>query len=152
MSFIMGIGAKILFELPVRGQSLDALAQGLEGSAQGIATRIENAKESTHNHKTITHLIGIERWGQSRLKVAMGEPLLQDEYDGYRPAQDTAWHALKEHFEATRQQTVELAHALGTQHVNPSQTVMHNMYGDMTLRGWLKYLDVHANLTIKLVR
>ncbi len=147
MSMIRKMGGWLMLEIPAKSASITKLAANLENAAEQVAGRIANAPESYANHKQITHIIGIERWGQQRLKVALGEPLIEEEYDGYRPAKDTPWPALKETFEATRQQTIELAANL--KDCDPSMKIRHNTYGDLSIRAWLKYLDIHANWTSK---
>ncbi|MEO0563070.1 MAG: hypothetical protein AAF125_13260, partial [Chloroflexota bacterium] len=74
----------------------------------------------------------------------------QDEYDGYRPPQDTPFDALPDTFEATRAETIKLLNALKA--VSDPASVHHNDYGPLTVNGWLKYLDRHANLSAMLVR
>ncbi len=96
-------------------------------------------------------LDGLERWGQSRLRVALGEPLLMDEYDVYRPPRAAGWAELQDAFHSTRQQTVALAGQLD-QAVTNGVKVPHNQFGLLTVRSWLRYLDIHANMEAKKLR
>jgi len=43
-------------------------------------------------------VIGIERWGQRRLRMLLGEPPVSDEYDSYRPGEDLSMPALRDAF------------------------------------------------------
>lgn len=145
MSVVMHSAGWLLLNLPARFMSIDSLIEKLEKSGEIVAGRITNAPETYENHKEITHIVGIERWGQQRLKVALGEPFRQEEYDGYRPPKDTPWAGLKDTFEATRQQTLELGMSL--KDCDPAIRINHNTYGPLSVRAWLFYLNIHANLT-----
>jgi hypothetical protein len=140
---LMGLTGARLFHAMTRGKSGADLAAGLEAAGRDLTKQIANAAHTDRNHRVITHIIGIERWSQSRVKVALGEPFKPDEYDGYRPPKDTAWDALLPMFEATRQETINLA-----KNASPSvleTLVKHNTYRDLKVRGWLQYMQVHAN-------
>ncbi len=147
---IMNLAANLFFERPARNRDLTALADDLRTSGTTVQQRIANASDTPRSREFALHLIGIERWGQRRLRVALGEPLVQDEYDGYRPAQDIAFDKLSSEFEQTRQETLNLVTAL--ENATYTDTIDYNAYGPMSVNGWLKYLDMHASLTAKLVR
>jgi hypothetical protein len=147
---IMNLAANLFFELPARNKALTTLADDLRTSGTTVQQRIANASDTPRSREFALHLIGIERWGQRRLKVALGEDLIRDEYDGYRPAQDIAFEQLPAEFEQTRQQTLDLVTAL--ENTDYSDKIEHNSFGPLTVRGWLKYLDSHAAMTAKLVR
>ena len=100
----------------------------------------------------LSHIIGIERWGQSRLRVFLGEPFTQDEYNGYRPARDVPWDELVGQFSATRSETIALARALDEALIAPDKTVLHNQLGPLSARAWLRYLQTHASREILQVR
>jgi hypothetical protein len=74
-----------------------------------------------------------------------------DEYDGYRPARAAGWAELQDVFHSTRQQTVALARQLGPA-VEADVHVPHNQFGPLTVRSWLRYLDIHANMEAKKLR
>jgi hypothetical protein len=71
-----------------------------------------------------------------------------DEYDGYRPPREATWFALQDAFRTTRQETVALARQLD-QAVAAGVKAPHNQFGPLTIRSWLRYLDMHANLEAK---
>ena len=71
-----------------------------------------------------------------------------DEYDDYRPPREAPWPALQDAFSETRQQTVALVQRLGQAQVTNIK-VPHNQFGPLSVRSWLRYLDLHANLEAK---
>lgn len=148
---IMHMGAVLFIERPARNKQISEFIPALQSSAEAITGRIIKARENVRNHAQVTHIIGIERWCQQRLKVALGEPLVEGEYDPYRPPEDTPWEALKDEFEATRQQSIELVEALA-ERADPNMPIPHNQYGELTVNGWLQYLDLHASMTSRLIR
>jgi len=99
------------------------------------------------NYKRLNHIIGIERWGQQRLKVALGTPFVMDEYDGYRPPFGLSWNELQDMFNQTRLDTLALANRLNEQGA-VQKTVFHNTFGEISTTHWLYYLRVHANSEI----
>jgi hypothetical protein len=151
MQAIMSLSAKLFFERPARNATFDTLAANLRSSGKTVRERIAAATDKPRNREAILHLIGIERWGQRRLQVALGEPLLQDEYDGYRPAADIDFGQLPAEFERTRQDTLALVERLARARAT-NEIIHHNSFGPMSVRGWIKYLTVHAAMTAKLVR
>jgi hypothetical protein len=149
MRYFRRIGAQVAFELPGRRRLLATYAPRLERAGETVLSRIAAVPHTEFNHRVVTHIIGIERWGQQRLKVALGEPLLDDEYTGYRPPKDAPWDGLSEQFLATRRATVELVDALVEADADPQQLIPHNGYGPLTVRGWLQYLITHADFESK---
>ena len=147
-AFVVGL----LLEKPTRHQSYAELAQKLEEAGQSIQTRLSGKDYTEFNHRVLSHIIGIERWGQSRLRVLQGHPLLQDEYNSYRPARDLPWEELVGQFSATRAETVALARALSDAKIDPDRTVLHNQFGPISARAWLRYLQTHASREIMQVR
>jgi hypothetical protein len=135
-------------EMPFRNLSTAQMAQRLELDGRTLERTFAAAKDNESNRKLLSHVTGIERWGQSRLRVALGEPLLMDEYDGYRPPREAGWAELQDAFHRTRQQTVALAGHLN-QAVTSGVKVPHNQFGPLTMRSWLRYLDIHANMEAK---
>ncbi|MFZ2357822.1 MAG: hypothetical protein WA040_00620 [Anaerolineae bacterium] len=99
-------------ERPFRNLSAAQIAQRLELDGRTLERTFAAAKDNEHNRKLLNHIIGIERWGQSRLRVALGEPLAMDEYDGYRPPRKASWSELQNAFRSARQQSVALADQL----------------------------------------
>lgn len=146
------LGVQLLLERPARKASLPDLAQRLEESGYKISARLKTLPESDRNRIVLRHIIGIERWGQRRLRTAFGEPFLNEEYDGYKPDKSTAWERLQTEFAETRRHTVTLIHDLNEAKVNTNRKIPHNSYGDLTLRGWIRYLEVHAGFESKKIK
>ncbi|MBN1680365.1 MAG: DinB family protein [Anaerolineae bacterium] len=149
---IKSIAAYLFLERAAQRLTLEQHADRLAASGSAIAARLQRAKDTPPNHEQLAHLIGIERWGQRRLQVALGEPLIIDEYDQYRPDACADWDALRREFDDTRQMTITLVHDLIDAHTDIKQTVRHNQYGPLTVRGWLRYLDVHASFESRRIR
>ena len=118
----------------------------LEESGKQVLSRAEAATDTPQNTRQLNHIVGIERWGQSRLRVALGEPLQMDEYNGYRPPRERTLAELKTDFQATRQETVALARQLAEADIPADLTIPHNQHGDFYVHSWLYYLHMHANL------
>jgi hypothetical protein len=115
----------------------------LEASSSKLSTQFLNVEDTDQNRRLLSHIIGIERWGQRRIRVALGEAFVMEEYDGYRPPRETNFDELRHEFSQTRSKTLELAGKL----VNVADTkVLHNTWGKLSMRGWLRYLNAHANL------
>lgn len=142
---IFGVIRYVMIERSANKQTLDQLADNLVKGAAGIKERISEKPDSQHNRDKLAHIIGIERWGQSRLKVALGETFIRDEYDGYRPPLTTSWDELQTAFHQMRDNTITIARELGKAKITPEKTVHHNDFGDMSVHGWLHYLNFHAN-------
>jgi hypothetical protein len=134
------------------GKGLADFPAQFEAGGTKIMKRADDLDDSDLNRRVLNHIIGIERWGQRRLKVALGEPFLQDEYNGYRPARETSWEALKTAFAQTRAETVALARTLAAQPGLASKRIRHNDYGDLSVGGWLNYLRTHAELESRKLR
>jgi hypothetical protein len=149
---VTGFVTGLLLERPVAGKSYADMAQQLEEAGQNIQARLSGKNYTEFNHRVLTHIIGIERWGQSRLRVFLGNPFVQDEYNGYRPARDVPWDDLIGLFSATRSKTVSLARALDDALIAPDKTVLHNQLGPLSARAWLRYLQTHASREIMQVR
>lgn len=134
-----------------RGQSLDQIADSFAASGQKLELVFGAAANNDHNRRLINHIIGIERWGQRRLRAALGEPLVIDEYDGYRPPRTATLPELQADFEATRRDTVALVRQLDKAGVDTVR-IPHNQFGNLSVRSWLNYLDMHASLEAKKLR
>jgi hypothetical protein len=116
----------------------------LQASGQKLQGRFGSCSDVPRNRQVLSHIIGIERWGQRRLRVALDDPFEMDEYNAYRPARETDWTTLQTMFAATRRETIRLIGLIERAGV-ADRRILHNMYGDLTVRGWLKYLLVHAD-------
>lgn len=132
-----------LIERPVAERTFDELAAELEASGADLEARFARASSSAANAEQLRHIIGIERWGQRRLKVAFGEPLDPGGYRPFRPADDRSWDALLADFRETRAATVELVRSLD---VGWDLPIPHDSLGDLSVRGWVQYLRLHAAL------
>lgn len=136
---------------PFNGLRAEEIARRLELSGRTLERTFATAADTPANRRLVSHITGIERWGQSRLRVALGAPLVRDEYDGYRPARDADWPALQAAFAATRGETVAITQQLGATLDQPV-AVLHNQFGPLRLRAWLRYLDIHATLEARKLR
>lgn len=137
------VAARLLLERPAKKQSIAAFAAQLEREGSQMADRLHKAPDTARNREQLRHIITIERWGQRRLRVALGEPPVTDESDDYAPDAALDWDALRAAFAATRAETVRLAREL-IHPDNEAVLVRHNELGPLTVRGWLRYLGNHA--------
>ena len=147
MSFIgnlVGAVLRPLLEHQAKNRSLEELAAALERSGTEVKKRLEAAPDTPRNREVANHIVGIERWGQRRLRTALGEPLTSDPYHGYRLPEDASLDDLKNAYAKTRWATLELISELKTQRVDVARKVRHNDLGELSVRGWLVYLDGHA--------
>ena len=135
-----------VFERPVRERRYAELADELHVAGERVALRLERARRPEATRELARHIIGIERWGQSRLRVALGEPFVRDEHHPYKPATDASWSELLAAFRDTRSETVAIARALSDTPPDVTWRVEHNGLGPMSARGWLRYLQLHADL------
>lgn len=145
----------LLLERPAQKLTFEQHAETLSQNGEALAYRFAACDDSPANREQLRHIIGIERWGQARLRAFLsGQTDLDtlDEYDGYRPDDALDWAALQAAFTAARVDSVALARELAGRDLDPSMTVIHNQYGRLSAYGWLRYLDTHANLEGKRVR
>lgn len=149
---LFGISQRIFCEALSGNMSLEDLKERLEHSGEKLSGRLQNAADTPTNLRAAKHVIGIERWGQSRLRTALGTALVRDEYDSYRPDDLKDMAALAEAFRETRRTTLEIIEALQKAGVSPNKTAFHNEMGEITIRAWLYYLDNHANRETWLIR
>jgi hypothetical protein len=148
MAFIDGLyrfAASLLIERPARKRTLAELIAELELSGQTAEERIAAASDNPDNRRTLCHIISIERWGQPRLIVPLGEPFVMDESDQYCPDEDSEWDELADTFRTTRRETVTLARQLQDEGIDPGAKVPHNQWGPFSVAGWLYYLNYHSN-------
>jgi len=148
-NIFMRWGAQLTFERPVRNLSLELLISELNQSTMEMTEHLDHSSDSPGNRRQLSHMVGIERWGQRRLRVALGEPFLSEEYDHYRPSVERSWDELKSEWMATRQATLALANDLSRLGDSPEFKVIHNMYGSLSIKAWLRYLDVHTSSEAK---
>lgn len=149
---LQGILRYFFLERPGRKWTMSAWGEKLAASGEKIERRLEKLSDSDRNRQVLSHIVGIELWGQSRLRVGLGEPLKEDEYDNYRPSRSRSWEQLKAEFRMTRKKSVALAEALDDNQVDQFMQVKHNQYGMISLGAWLRYLDIHANFESKRIK
>ena len=137
------IGPHVL-EWAIRGSSLEDLTAELEAAGKRNLQQLMEKMPTERNYKQLNHIIGIERWGQQRLRVALGDPFRTDEYDAYRPPLGLSWNELHDVFDQTRQETLVLANRL-IELGALDEKVLHNNLGDLSVKQWLYYLRIHAN-------
>jgi hypothetical protein len=136
----------LLIEWPAARRSYRRLGDELERDGAKLEARFSAAPDTPANREHIRHIVGIERWGQRRLRVALGELPVYDEMNGYLPRAAAPVAELNLDFGAARSETVVIARQLEVRHISPKTRVDHNQFGALTVRGWLVYLRFHANV------
>ncbi|MGB1285424.1 MAG: hypothetical protein ACPG7F_02730 [Aggregatilineales bacterium] len=142
MAFLRQIPVYFLLERPASSRDIPDFIQELADSGMRINQRIRACEHNDKNHRVVTHIIGIEKWSQSRLKVAAGADYRQDEYDVYRPPQDTRWDDMNDIFKTTRDDSLMIVENLPRN--NPGQKIRHNQFGEITIHAWIYYIYFHA--------
>lgn len=137
------------FERPARRHSVVEHAARLSTSGDEVRQRLSRSAATPKNVERLRHIIGIERWGQRRLRVFLGDPPTTDGHHPYKPT-ETEWSGLLTEFASTRADTVALAGQLAT--VDLERTVAHNQFGSFSVRGWLRYIQGHASTESKLMK
>lgn len=140
---------RMMFERPARGLSVVELASTLSSSGDEVRERAAAKEGTPANVARLRHIIGIERWGQQRLRVFLGDPFEPGGHHPHKPT-ETDWSALQTELASTRADTVALAGQLTT--ADLARTVPHDQFGPLTVRGWLAYLQRHARMESKLMR
>ncbi|MFQ3631728.1 hypothetical protein [Roseiflexus sp.] len=143
---------RLVVERPALRRSTDAWAEALAASAATLKARMSASADTPVNRQQLRHIIGLERWGQRRLRVALGEPFINDEMDEYQPPVDLSLSELIDVFLNTRDETVQLARRCAADPRAESAIVRHNQLGPLSIRGWLRYLDLHASLEARRLR
>ncbi|MCB0062655.1 MAG: DinB family protein [Caldilineaceae bacterium] len=141
-----------VFQLQTINKSLNDLIQAAEAGGQTIDQHVADKPDTPANREQMRHVIGIERWGQRRLKTMLGEPPIHDEYDGYQPAADLDLNALRAEFDSTRAETLRIVDAIKEKGIAETARANHNGMGDVSLKLWLRYLTMHANFESKRVK
>lgn len=134
----------------MRDKDVPELTVELAEAGDKLRAALDSRPDTEYNRRVLSHLIGIERWGRRRLLVALGEPLINDEYDGYRPRRERTWEELKDTFVQTRRDTVSVAEQLTA--VPAQMRIPHNQFGELTVKDWLFYLRVHADGELQKMR
>jgi hypothetical protein len=141
---LSGIFFRGFYEVAAKGKGYEDFLQKLQKNETTVYQRMINATDSTFNRTRAAHVIGIERWSAHRLRVLLGEPLIVDEYDGYAPSEQLSMVELAEEFKQTRDATIALVRELQNKGIALTQTVMHNEVGNLSLGGWLFYIENHT--------
>ena len=144
MSRIRAFAADLILRRPAHKRSLPQQVSALAKAGEKLQARMARAAATDANRAALRHIIGIERWGQRRLRTILGERAVTDEYDGYQPAADLDWAALREAMLATRRETIALGLQIEERRSGDTVTAKHNDLGEMTTREWLRYLAIHA--------
>jgi hypothetical protein len=141
--------AGLFLEKPAKSQSFAQLRSALESSGVQMKSRLESGKA---NPELLRHIIQIERWGQNRLRSSLGEvPFEMDRSRAYAPDATLGWEELIFEFVKVRQETLEIVRRLEL--VNPSpDPVVHNQFGPISVKAWLRYLNVHASTELRKLR
>jgi DinB superfamily len=136
--------AALFFENPAKGKSFAQLKTDLDSSGSRLRSRFMSGQA---NPKLLIHVIQIERWGQNRLRSTLQEvPFELDGSSRYAPSAALGWNELRLEFDQTRQATLELVDRL--ERANPGP-VAHNQFGPISVKGWLGYLNSHANIEVQ---
>ena len=149
MSFMKRFVTNLFLERPARNKSYGDYVGILEKKGEAIAKRASHKSDLEWNRRMLSHIIGIERWCQSRIRVALGEPFIEEEYNGYRPSKEVGWEAMKAQFAETRATSVALARELSAENPSTDIKILHNQFGDVSVRGWLHYMQFHATQEAK---
>ncbi len=152
MNPVLKLAGRLFFENPAQRQSYSQLRFDLERGGAAILARFQRAGESLRNRDLTRHIIAIEGWGGNRLRVLLGQkPFSPDGNAQYKPGADTPWAELLERFKTTRAVTLSLCDALESM-AGDTGTVPHNAMGELSGKGWLRYLTVHANMESRKLR
>lgn len=142
----------LLMERPAQKLTLAEHITQLAETGEALAYHYAQCPDTEANRTQLAHIIAVERWGQDRLRAFLGDPLPGSTSDAYRPDAGLGWHDLQEQFTAARHTTLDLAQQLAGAAVDDTVTVPHDQYGKLSVRGWLHYLNTHANLESKRIR
>lgn len=122
--------------------SFERLSRILERSKETVYDRVLHAADSPIHLEVSRHIIGIEGWGQRRLRVALGEPLRMGGHRAYRPSESLSCVDLALEFARTRMNTLGLIPLLeGAEYAHK---IPHDGMGPLSVKAWLYYLHLHA--------
>jgi hypothetical protein len=141
--------AGLFLENPAKRKSFAQLRSALELSGIQMQARLESGLP---NPELLRHIIQIERWGQNRLRGGLGEVRFEMDRSGaYAPDVALDWDDLKVEISRVRQETLEIARRLELANPSPGP-VVHNQFGPISVKGWLRYLNVHASTELRKLR
>ncbi len=145
---VIRAAAALFVERPARRLGGESLVARLEAGRQVTLDRFA-AADPTAARRQLRHVIQIERWGQRRLRVALGDVPFQADVSGtYAPADDDDLLAT---FADVRTETLVLGRRVFDER-RDGVAVEHNSLGPLTARGWLQYLHLHADFEMKRAR
>lgn len=122
--------------------SFEGLNRAMQRSKETVSDRILYSPNKAEYLEAARHIIGIEGWGQRRLKVALGEPLQMDSYHRYRPSEARSTTELSLQFSKLRMNTCGLIPLL--EGAKYEEKIPHNLMGPLSVKAWLYYLHLHA--------
>ena len=137
---------EVALRRPARRQTYAEHLAALDKGGSALLQRMSKAAPTGQNCDQLRHIIGIERWGQRRLATILGDPALDDDYDGYRPAASLDWLSLRQELAQTRRQTIALVRKIAARGISDELTARHNTAGELNAREWLQYLRVHSRV------
>jgi hypothetical protein len=141
------LAARLFFERPARKLTIAEHKAELKRSGDAIQARLATVQSQHPYRERLQHVIGIERWGQRRLRVLLGEPFIQDTHQLYKPPANESWEKLVQGFARTRAETIALAGQLAER--DSQGVVSHNQFGGLSARAWLRYLNGHATRELR---
>ena len=144
MMSLLGVILRFASERDAKGASYEDLLERLDKNEEESLPHFASAADTIINRARAAHIIGIERWGQSRLRTLLGELLVMDEYDGYAPSTDLTTSELAAEFTRTRAATKALVQELQGNGISLSKTATHNELGDISARAWIAYITNHT--------
>ena len=141
--------AGLFLENPAKSKSFVQLRSSLELSGVQMRAQLEKGKA---NPELLRHIIQVERWGQNRLRSSLGEVRFEMDRSGlYAPDKALGWDELRSEFAKVRQETLLIAQRLELANPVPGP-VVHNQFGPISVKGWLRYLNVHARTELRRLR
>jgi hypothetical protein len=141
--------AGLFLENPVKSKSFAQLRSALELSGIQMQARLESGKA---NPELLRHIIQIEAWGQHRLRSSIDEVEFEMDCSGaFAPDGALSWDELKSEFVKVRRETLEIAQRLELADLPPGR-VVHNQFGPLSVKGWLRYLNIHASTELRKLR
>lgn len=141
---LFGFVFRKISEIRAHQLTYDQLHERMQQSGEKLVSKMRAAPTNGMTLERARHIIGIERWGQARLKAFLGGPVLHDEYDGYRPDDLNTLPQLADAMANTRAETLRLIEVLKAAGASAGGKVAHNELGEIDARSWLVYLDDHA--------
>jgi hypothetical protein len=146
MSAIRAFFGDRFLRRPARRRTVAEHLAALDKGGGALIKRARRAAPSDQNRTWLRHIIGIERWGQRRLATILGEPAVDDQYDGYQPDATLDWAALRQELSRTRLETIALGRKIDERGIGDDRTARHNDLGAMNAREWLQYLNTHSRV------